>query len=86
MANKKSKEILPTYLIFFEHVTRNTFLCLNVFIITCFICGNKYVKQGILINHSWISPILQQGWGLEFCLFSKKWVRVHFSPKTGRDW
>ena len=73
MANKNSKEILPPYLIFYEHVTRNTFLCLNVFIITCFICSNKYVKQGVLINHSWISPILQQDGDWSFV----------YSPKNG---
>ena len=45
--------------------------------------SNKYVKQVVLINHSWTSPILQKGWELEFCLFFKKWGRVHFSPKIG---
>ena len=45
--------------------------------------SNKYVKQVVLINHSWISPTLQKGWELEFCLFFKKWGRVHFSPKKG---
>ena len=44
----------------------------NVFIITGSIFSNKYVKQVVLINHSWISPTLQKGWGLEFCLFFKK--------------
>ena len=31
------------------------YLKLNVFIITGFICSNKYVKQLVLINHS-LSP------------------------------
>ena len=44
--------------------------------------SNKYVKQ-VLINNSWISPTLQKGWKLEFCLFFKKWGRVHFSLKKG---
>ena len=38
------------------------------------------VKQ-VLINNSWTSPTLQTGWKLEFCLFFKKWGRVHFSLK-----
>ena len=33
---------------------------LNVFIITGFICSNKYVKQVVLINHSGISSMLQK--------------------------
>ena len=41
------------------------------------------MKQVVLINHSWISPTLQKEWGLEFCLFFKKWVRVQFAPKKG---
>ena len=45
--------------------------------------SNKYVKQVALINHSWISPTLQKGWELEFCLFFKKWGRVQFSPRKG---
>ena len=51
---------------------------LNGFFITGFICSKKYLKQVVLINHSWISPTLQSRWGLEFCLFSEKWVSVHF--------
>ena len=45
---------------------------LNVLIITGFICSNKYVKQVVLINDSWISPTLQRELEAEFCLFSKK--------------
>ena len=45
--------------------------------------GNKYVEHVVLINHSWISPTLQKEWGLEFCLFSQRWGRVHCSPKKG---
>ena len=65
--------------IFFGSLVNDTFsnLKLNVFIITGFICKNKYVKQVVLM----ISPTLQRGLGLEFCLFSTKWV--HFSPKKG---
>ena len=60
--------------IFLGSVVNDTFsnLKLNFFIITGFIFSNKYVKQLVFINHSWISPTLQRGWGLEFCLFSKK--------------
>ena len=43
--------------------------------------SNKYVKQVVLISHSWISPNLQKGWELKFCLLLKKMGRVHFSPK-----
>ena len=28
-------------------------------------CNDKEVKQVLLINHGWISPTLQRGWGLE---------------------
>ena len=41
------------------------------------------MKQLVLINHRWISPNLQKGWELEFCLFFKKCGRVHPSPKKG---
>ena len=80
---KKKKSYLPTYPIFLEHVTpsavpRHIFILLNQYWIS-----NKYVKQIILINLNWISPTLQKGWELEFCLFFKKWRRVHFSPKKG---
>ena len=53
-------------------LVNNTFsnLKLIAFIITGF--SNKEAKQMVLINHIWIRPILQRGWGLEFCLFSKK--------------
>ena len=69
--------------IFFESLVNDTFsnLRLNVFIITGSFCSNKYAKRVVLINHRWVSSTLQRGWGLEFCLFSKKWGRVHFSPK-----
>ena len=59
-------------------------LKLNVFIITGFICSTEYVNQVVLINHSWISPTLLKRWGLEFCLFSKKWGSVHFPQKWER--
>ena len=45
--------------------------------------SNKYMKQIVLINHSWISPTLQKEWELEFFFFFKIWGRVHFSPKKG---
>ena len=39
---------------FFESLVNDKFsnLKLNVFLITGFICSNKYVKQVVLINHS----------------------------------
>ena len=60
--------------IFFGSLVNTTFstLKVNVFIITGLICSNKYVKQLVLINHSFISPTLQREWGLEFRSFSKK--------------
>ena len=33
---------------------------LNAFIITGIICSSKYVKEVVLINHSWIYPTLQR--------------------------
>ena len=69
--------LLVTYLIIdilFGSLVNDTFsnVKLNVFIITDCICINKYVKKVILINHNWISPIFQRGWGLEYCLLFKK--------------
>ena len=49
-----------------------------------FISINKYVNQVVLINHSWISPTLQRGKGLKFCLFFKKWGMVHFFVHSKR--
>ena len=74
---KKKSKILPTYLSYFfgacnlNAAPRYISILLN----------HKYVKQVVLINHSWVSPILQQVWELELCLFFKKWGRGHFSPK-----
>ena len=79
---KNQKFYLPTYPIFLEHVT--PVLYPDAFPYHWIRISNKYVKQVVLINHSWISPILQQGWELELCLFFKKWGRVHFSPKKGK--
>ena len=69
---------------FFESLVNDKFsnLKLNVFLITGFIFSNKYVKQVVLINHSWIFPTSQRRLRLEACLFSRKWGRVHF-PKKG---
>ena len=78
---KYQKSYLPTYPIFFEHVT--PVLYPDAFPYCWISISNKYVKQLVLINHSWISPTLQKGWELELCLFFKKWARVHFSPKKG---
>ena len=68
---------------FFGSLVNATFsdLKVNIFVITSFICSNKYVKQLVLINHSCICPTLQRKLELAFCLFSKKWGRLHFSPK-----
>ena len=57
---------------------------IKCFINTGFTCSNKYVKQVVLINNSWIYPKFQRGWGLEFCLFSEKWRTGTFFPKKGR--
>ena len=86
---KLTLTLLVIYLIIdilFESLVNDTFsnLKLNVFMITDCICSNKYVKKVILINHSWISPIFQRKWGLEFCLLFKKWGKVHFPPKRER--
>ena len=67
----------------FRRLVNETYsnLKFNVFAITGSIFSNKYWKQVVLINHSWISPTLQKGWWLEFCLFFKKWGRILFSPR-----
>ena len=69
-------------------------LKLNIFIVTGFTCSNKYMKQAVLINHSWISPMLQRRWELEFFFFSngnwspvysQKWcIKVYFPQKRER--
>ena len=76
---KNQKFYLPTYSIFLEHVI--PVLHPDAFPYCWISISNKYVKQVVLNNHSWISPILQQRWELELCLFFKKWGRVHFSKK-----
>ena len=81
MWKKNQKFYLPTYPIFLEHVT--SVLYPDAFPYCWISISNKYVKQVVLINHSWISPTLQKGWELEFCLFFKKWGRVQFSPRKG---
>ena len=70
---------------FFESLVNDTFsnLKLNAFIIT-FIIINRYVKQVVLIYHSWISHTLQRGLGFEFCLFSKKRGGYIFLQKRER--
>ena len=78
---KKKKFYLPIYPIFWS--MEPPLLSQEVFSYCWISISKKYVKQVVLINHSWISPILQQGWELELCLFFKKWGRVHFSPKKG---
>ena len=51
------------FLISFGSLVNETLpdLKFNAFIITGFIFSDKYVKQAVLINHSWISPTLQKG-------------------------
>ena len=70
--------------IIFESFLNDTFsnLKLYVFIITGFICSNKYVKQVVLINHSWISPTLQMRTGVLFIL--QKIEEGTFSQKKGK--
>ena len=48
--------------IFFGSLVNATFsdLKVNIFVVTSFICSDKYVKQLVLINHSCISPTLQR--------------------------
>ena len=72
-------------LIFFWGLVNETFsnFKLNIFFITGFICSNKEVKQKVLINHISTSPTIQRGWGLQLCLFSKKWGRIYVSTKKG---
>ena len=80
---KNQTSYLPNYLIFLEHVTPSTLPVPDVFSYCWISIRNKYVKQVVLINHSWISPSLQKGRELKFCIFFKKLGRVHFSPKKG---
>ena len=80
---KKKKKILPSYLPYFFGACNPPVLYQDVFSYCGISIINKYVKQAVLINHSWIYPNLQKRWELEFCLFFKKWGRVHFSLKKG---
>ena len=68
---------------FFGSLVNETFsdLKFNVFIITGSIFSTKYVKQVVLINHSWISPTLQKGWGLELFILQKMGKGTFFSKK-----
>ena len=81
--DKKGKKY-PTYLtILFFWSMQPPVLYPDAFSYCWISISNKYVKQVVLINHSWISHTLQKGWELKFYLFFKKWERVHFSPKEG---
>ena len=88
MKKVKNSIILYTFfcliIIFFGSLVNATFsdLKVNIFIITSFICSNKYVKQLVLINHSCISPTLQREWGLEFCLLGEG----TYLPQKERGW
>ena len=69
---KNWKKILLTYLSYFFwacnprcHTQTLSYYWISI--------SNKYVKQVVLINDSWISPTLLKEWGLEFYLFFKKW-------------
>ena len=66
----------------------DTFSNLKLIVVTIigFVCSNKQVKQVLWINYSWISSTLKRGWGLEFCLSSKKKEArgVSFSSKKER--
>ena len=68
-------------IIFFWGLVNDTFS--NLKLNYCWLCGNKYVKQVVWINHSWISPTLQRGWGTGVMFNLQKWRKVHFSPKKG---
>ena len=83
--NSFISDISYHWYIFFQSLVNDTFsnLKLNLFIINGFICSNKYLKQVVWINHSWISLTLQRGWEFKFCLFSKKCGRINFSPGKG---
>ena len=61
---------------FFGSLVNATFsdLKVNIFVITSFICSNKYVKQLVLINHSCIPPPHYKG--------NEDWRSV-YSPKNG---
>ena len=62
-------------------------LKLYVFVITGFICSDKCIKQVVLINHSWISPMLQRGWELMRILFIlQKMEEGTYYPEKGRGW
>ena len=58
----KHFSILHALLMFFGSLVNGKFsnFKLNAFIITGIICSSKYVKEVVLINHSWISPTLQR--------------------------
>ena len=70
-------------LMFFGSLMNDIFSNLKViiFIITGFVCSNKYVKQVVLINYSWISPT-----GIRVLFFLRKMGRVRFRPKKGSGW
>ena len=78
---KIKNSYLPTYPIFLGRVIPSA---VPGRISYCWISiSNKYVKQVVLINHSWNFPILPKRWELKLCLLFKKWGRVHFSPRKG---
>ena len=48
--------------------------------------STKYVKQVVFINHNWISPTLQQKWGIGVLFILKKKEEVFILLKTWRGW
>ena len=81
---KKLISYLPTYLSYIFGACNHQ-CCIQTYFHTVesVLVINMWNKYIVFINHSWISPTLQKGWELEFCLFFKKCARLHFSPKKG---
>ena len=76
-----------SYYYFFGSLVNDKFpnLKLNVFIITGFICINKFAKRVVLINHSWISHMLKRRWGW-ISVYSPENGGAHIFPKKWRVW
>ena len=76
------------FIFFFGSLVNETFLNLkfNVFIITGSIFGSKYVKQVVLINHSWILPFFTKGMWIGVLFILQKMGKDTFCSKEGRGW
>ena len=68
---------------FFGSLVNHAFsnLKLDTFIITDFICSNKFMEQEVLINYSWISPHITKDMEIGVVFILQKFEKGTFFTK-----